>query len=322
MVFILAALAPGTAWGINLIPLLDSELGNRPGVFSYRLRHHDRTKVRGQDTHLTRTAQDIDAFWPVFRTGNNELNLYGGISARELDSGLRFPGSGRELPQNLYRVRLGFGVEHRTEQGWIWGLVSLINSPTDRPFSGRNVVGINSTLILRIPHRGDNAWIFYLNYNSTRSTFRGAPLPGLGYWIEHGKQFRAMIGLPFAVDWRPVPRLVLNATYIPIRNVSAKASYKIGERLRAYTSFSWSHKRYLLSDRAIDDERLYSYEKRITAGLEIRLTKFIRVNLSAGYVFDRYYFFGEGFEDRRNDRVDLENGVVLTATLGFAFKWW
>ncbi len=313
---------PETASALNLIPLLDSELGNRPGMISYRVRHHDRAKIRHQDSHLARTDQNIQIFWPVFRSGSNELNLYGGISAREFETELRFPSSERKLPDDLYRLSLGFGFEHINERGWLWNLVNFLNSPTDKPLANGDVIGINSTLVLRIPHRANNALILFLNYSSIRSSFKGVPLPGIGYWYERGQQIRTMIGLPFALDWRPAPRAKLLVNYIPVRDLSATFSYQLTERVKAYLNFDWSSDSYLLADRTDIDERLHSYEKRLGIGLQIALARFIHLDLSAGYVFDSYFFFGEGFEDRENDRVDLEGGAIFSASLNFGFKWW
>ena len=313
---------PEKARAVNLIPLLDSEIGNRPGLISYRLRRHDQARVRGQETNLTRTDHDISFFLPVARSGDNELNLYAGLSVREFETDLRFPSSGRELPDDLYRLSLGFGFEHRTEQGWIWSLVNLLNSPSNNPLTSMEVMGLNSTLVLRIPHRANNALILFLNYSSIRSSFNGAPLPGIGYWYESGEQLRTMLGLPFALDWRPTPEASLLVNYIPLRDLSASLSYKLSENLKAYLSFEWSVDSYLLANRTDNDERLYSYEKSLGLGLQVRLTRYLNLDLMAGYVFDRFLFYGHDYGNRDDDRVDLDQGLILSASLGLGFRWW
>jgi hypothetical protein len=123
--------------------------------------------------------------------------------------------------------------------------------------------------------------------------------------------FNAVIGVPFsAIEWKPIEKLTFEASYFPVRHVRARATWRIFRPLRAYLGFDWDNERYMLADRSDDDDRFYYYEKRFTGGARFDL-KHVGVEVYGGYVFDRFYFLGDGYSDRHKDRF-VRIGV----------RWW
>jgi hypothetical protein len=83
--------------------------------------------------------------------------------------------------------------------------------------------------------------------------------------------------------------------------------------------FDWTNDRYFRADRPDPDERLFYYEKRIRAGVIIGLARQLYVEVAGGYSFDRFYFEGEGYSDRGQNRVDVEDGPFAAIRLGTRF---
>jgi hypothetical protein len=46
----------------------------------------------------------------------------------------------------------------------------------------------------------------------------------------------------------------------------------------------------------------------------------VGVEVYGGYVFDRFYFLGESYSDRRKDRFDVEAGPFVGIRIGV--RWW
>ena len=89
--------------------------------------------------------------------------------------------------------------------------------------------------------------------------------------------------------------------------------------MRFYAAFNWANESHFLADRTVTDARFYSYEKRLGGGMQIDLPWLLRLDLSAGYAFDRFYFQGKQYSDRNNDRVNVGSGVFLSFQLRLQF---
>jgi hypothetical protein len=66
--------------------------------------------------------------------------------------------------------------------------------------------------------------------------------------------------------------------------------------------------RYLLAERADPDDRLFYYEKRVRVGAIIGLARWLFTDITGGYSFDRFYFEGESYSDRNQNRIDVDSG--------------
>ena len=88
---------------------------------------------------------------------------------------------------------------------------------------------------------------------------------------------------------------------------------------RLFGAFNWSNEAHFLADRMDNSDRFYSFEKRITGGMQFDLIWRLRLELAAGYAFDRFYFVGKQYSDRNNDRVNVGAGVFGAIQLRLQF---
>jgi hypothetical protein len=179
---------------------------------------------------------------------------------------------------------------------------------------------INATAALRVPARERDAWVFFLNYGSNREFWPHIPIPGVGYSYHPSDQFKAVVTTGVvSVEYRPVEALTLSALYVAVRTVDVRLTYQLFRPVRLWVGFDWTNERYLLADRADPDDRLFYYEKRVRAGVIVGLARQLFVDMDVGYSFDRFYFEGEDYGDRGQNRIDVDDGPFVQVRLGTRF---
>ena len=173
------------------------------------------------------------------------------------------PDTDQPFPQELWDVRLGGSYKHLFDNGWIGGASISLGSAGDEPFVyGRDFIGGINTF-LTVPQGDCNYWLFSLSYsNNSELQF---PIPGVAFVWQPTDNFRMNIGLPFQLLYRPTDDLTLDFSYMLLRTVHARATYRLGPHLRVYAGYDWGNDEYPLSDRTEDDDRLFYYDQRVAA---------------------------------------------------------
>jgi hypothetical protein len=299
---------------------LSPEFNKAMGRADYRFTLFPDRGVRNQPTDFGYDQHNVTLNVPVYQDSRNEFSLTGRLRYQDYDTRAVFHGSGTPFPQELYDVRFGPTFRHKFDNDWIGGISLTLGSASDKPFDSVDELIGQAIAFLRVPHRERNAWVFSLIYTSDQEFLSGIPIPGIAYQWVPSDTFNAVIGVPFsAVEWKPIEQLTLEASYFPVRHVRARATWQIFRPLRAYVGFDWDNDRYMLADRTDEDKRLFYYEKRLTGGVRFDL-KHVGVELYGGYVFDRFYFLGEGYSDRRKDTFDVAAGPFVGIRIGV--RWW
>ena len=230
------------------------------------------------------------------------------------------PADGIPLPGELWEVRVGGNYRGVVRKDWIWGVNASIGSASNEPFQAGDAFDGTLGGLLRIPHKERNAWLFFLYFATNREFLNYVPLPGAGYWWEPSDTFRAVVGIPFAsFTYYPIEKLSLNLSYFPVRNIQAKASYRISWLLTAFAGFDWRNQRYFRADRDDNDDRIFYYEKRSGGGLRVAVMKQLALTFEGGWAFDRFYFEGDEYGDRDRNRINVDGSPYVVAKIGGRF---
>ena len=58
---------------------------------------------------------------------------------------------------------------------------------------------------------------------------------------------------------------------------------------------------------------------RVLLGIQKRFRNNITIDFTSGYVFDRFFFRGQGFEDRNRDRIEIGAGPFIAVEAALRF---
>jgi hypothetical protein len=302
----------GTRYGIGL-------LGARYGMPGYGAMWIPAQPVANQPTDLGLLRQDLSLFAPIHREGADTAAVGFGIRNTIFSTDAILPTSGRKFPDTLWDIQAGMAYSHRWDNGWTTGAVVSAGSASDRPFRQSNVLVASLALYTAFPVIEQDAWILGISYTPT-SDFP-YPLPIVSYYWRPGDDLEMNIGIPFFVRWRFAPDLTFEGVWVPIRTLSARVTWQAPAvpGFRLYAAFDWANESYFLADRTVREHRFYSYEKRLAAGMQFDLLYRLRLDISAGYAFDRFYFQGRDYSQRDRDRVDVGAGPFGAISLRLQF---
>jgi hypothetical protein len=276
----------------------------------YRATWFPDESVAGQATKLGYVEQDVSVGFPLWHCGADDFGASVGVRDELFHTHAVLPTTGQPFPDDLWNVRLGASYRHDFENGWTAGGSANVGSASDRPFHGIDEMTAGVNAFLRVPSGEHNAWLFSLAYSPTSEL--PFPIPGVAFLYQPSDRFRANLGLPFQLRYRPLDDLTLDFSYMLLRTVHARATYRLCDLLWAYGGFDWSNESYFLADRPDTRDRFFSYDKRLSGGVEVPLGGHVLLGLAGGYVFDRFYFEGRSYSDRHFNRVDVAPGPFLS----------
>lgn len=300
----------GTQFGAAL-------LATKNGLPGYGVTWYPSAPVRNQNTELSLSRQELSLFTPFWKDGPDTAIGFLGIKNSRFDTKAVLPDSGQEFPDGLWDVNAGVSYSHTFAEGWTAGVNVNAGSPSDKPFSQADVLTAGIVAFLTTPGAENDHWIFALLYSPTADT--RYPIPGVAYFFQPNSFFEANIGIPFLLKWKPWDDVTFEAFYLPIRTASARLTWDTLPGVRSFAAFNWGSETYFLANRAEYQDRLFAFEKRVTAGVSFDLPLNLAVELSGGYAFDRIYFQGSEYADRYNDRVTVDNGWFVQLQLRLKF---
>jgi hypothetical protein len=275
--------------------------------------------VRGQNTRLGISREEVACTGPVWQDDADEWTASANLREEAIRTGgAVLPATGQPLPHDLWDVRLGTGYRRLFDNGWIAGVNVNVGSASDQPFHGlaEMTAGVNASL--RVPSVERNAWLFTLNYSATSEI--PFPIPGVAYLLNPSDRFQAVLGFPFAsVNCRPTDDLTLSVSYALLTNVNARATYRVAPWLRVYTAFNVENESYFPVGRPDDRDRLFYYDDKVSAGVQCGLGPNWSLDVSGGYLFDRYFFEGRSRSDSNANRIDVGDGPFAGASLQLHF---
>jgi hypothetical protein len=291
--------------------------GQPPVLATYRVLWIPDQPVRGQATDLSLVRQDFTFTAPTWHDATNELTWSARLRSEILHEDAVFPVSGVRLPPDLWNVGLGGAYRHRFDNDWVAGAGVQVGSASDKPFHGWDEMNVGVSAFLRLPQGDRNAWVFTLAYSPTAQL--PIPIPGVAYVWVPSDQLRMNIGVPFQVTYRPADDLTLSLSYMLLTTVHARMTYRWWGPLRLYVGYDWENEAYLPADRPDRRDRLVSYDMRLSGGLQAGPGGHWLLDLSGGYVFDRFYAYGNSSALNSPDRIDVGAGPFLALSCGL--RW-
>ena len=313
-------LAPTTA-SAQLEQWLSPTLGELMTRADYRVTWYPDERVRRQPAELGLIEHRGSVFLPLFQDATDEIALGGSVRFQDLDTHAILPDSFEPFPDRLWDVRITPSYRHRFDNGWTAGGLVSVGSASDKPFHSWDELVVRANAFLRIPHGERNAWFFTLNYanHGGEGYFENIPLPGIAYMYSPSDRFTAVIGAPFSsIQAELIDKLTAQIVYTPVRSIRARLIWNPFRPLRIWAGFDWDHDFYLRAGRGDEDDKLFYYEKRLHGGIRFDL-RHVGVELSGGWAFDRFYFEGESYRDRRENRVDVGDGPFVVLRVGVRF---
>jgi hypothetical protein len=286
--------------------LMSPVVGHYPYHADFRTLGFADVPVSGQSTNLGYWQQDFSLGVPIWQDCRNEWSASANVRAEFFHTGAILPTTDQPFPDELWSVRFGTTFRHLFDNGWIAGSTVSVGSASDKPFHSIDEMTAGLNAFLRIPSGEHNAWLFTLNYSVTGEL--PFPVPGVAYVWQPSDCFRANIGLPFMLWYRPIDDLTLDLSYMLLRNVHARVTYRLCPLVSLHTGYDWSNESYFLVDRPDVNDRFFSYDQRLTAGALFHLSRAVSLDFSAGFVFDRYYYEGHSSTSGEFNRINIGNG--------------
>jgi hypothetical protein len=304
----------------DVLRWISGDLGKVRPALNYQFLGYSTEEVAAQGKDFKMTEHRLFTFVPFLQSPQRDASVYLNLRAQDVGTAAILPDTRESFPDELWDIRLGGQYRQRFENGWTGGVALGFGSASDKPFASWDEIFLDVNLFTRIPAGGRNAWLLFLNYSKTREFLPNIPLPGVGYWYEPNDQARLVVGIPFAfLNLRPVKEVSLSLSYFIVRSVRARVTYSPLQSLHLYGNFEWRNESYYRAERQDDKDRLFYYEKQISAGIQVSLNRQVSIDLSGGYAFDRFYFEGRDYEDRNQNRVSIGNGPLVALRAGVRF---
>lgn len=285
-------------------------------ILDYDVRHYPRGGVSGKRGRLDMTRHHFAA--GIMDSDESAMGINTRINWLQLSSDATLP-DGRKLPSNLMDVQVEVFVP------WFPPLSEFsiaFGSASDKPFASGDEMFVDITWLAPPISGNDGQFLFLINWNTNREFFNGVPLPGLAYRYhdEDVDNLKLVLGFPYsAVRWKATDWLQINAEYEFPRTVHTRVDFLLDHNVRLYGGFDWTNERFALHDRMEKDDRLFYYEKRLTAGARWNISDEMFIDVSGGWAFDRMFFEGRGYDDRDDNRLDIKDGPFIGLTFGWQF---
>jgi hypothetical protein len=303
--------------GGGMFQMFSPVVGHMLPRADYRFTWFPEEPVRGQPTNLGYFQQDFSASLPVWQDCADEFSLTTHLRAEVFQTSAILPDTDQPFPHELWNIHFGGSYRHLFDNGWIAGGSVSVGSASNKPFHSIEEMTAGVNAFLRLPRGEHEAWLFTLSYSPTSEL--PIPIPGVAYLYQPSPEFRAVLGLPLMLMYRPMDDLTLDFSYMLIRTVHAAATYRLCPPVRIYLAYDWSNESYFLVPRLSDDDRLFYYDMRLTTGLRAVLGPHAAIDFAGGYVFDRFYFEGQHFSDNHLNRVDVGNGPFIGLRAEFRY---
>lgn len=258
---------------------------------------------------------------PVHADDRQELFVGARIANRDVRvDGVSLPDTGEDFPECLWDITFNALYRMQLDNGWTVGVQGEVGSASDEPFHSIDEMIFTVNGFMRMPLNQQWAIMVYLNWTTQREFLRYIPIPGIAVEYAPDETFQLVVGAPFSsIRWMPTPQLVLEGQYLMMRTVRARATYHFIDDVSVYVGYEWGHDSWHRADAPEADDWLFSYEQRVLAGARWDITENVYIDAYGAYIFERFWFEGEDYDEREFNRLDLDEGALLGVNLGVRF---
>lgn len=253
---------------------------------------------------LDMSTSNIGVVFPVMMRKDMKMLSTVNYKRMDIDTNALFPETQQKVPDAL--EDLSFSIAGRTKManGMTTGAEFRFGSASDSLFHSTDEIKLGATFFVRMPSAGPNAWYFFLDGDNSRDDL--PVLPGVGYMISQSDDAWALIGLPFMMaHYQPTDRLTLDLKYMVLRDLHARATARITEKLDTFVAFDWNTDRFERAGRNDDSIEIQSTEKTLSTGLTVQIHQNLTIELVGGYAFDRSLFEAKDYTSRRDNMIDI-----------------
>jgi hypothetical protein len=290
--------------------------GGGPPI-GYRAFGEPTVDVDNQPTTFEHWGQELSAAFPAWTSDPHLVLISASVSNDLYDTAAVFPTSGLEFPESLWNIRLGANYIRTLRNDWkLMGGIN-IGSASDVPFGALRDVNPAVFSFLSIPWSGEDAWNLGVFYSPLAEI--PFPIPTVAYHWHASDELEMNIGLPAQITWRPTEQFTFTGSYMLLHTITARGNWQIDENWCAYVAYENRNRAWFMHDRERDDERLFSYDQAVLTGIKRTFLEKFAAELTAGYMFGRFYFIGEDYDDRNQDRIDVDAGLTVSAQVGLAW---
>jgi hypothetical protein len=266
--------------------------------------------VANQPSHLGFLRQDVGISVPVYSDCTDTWAVSFSGRNETFSTEAILPKSDRRFPEDLWAINFGTTYAHRFDEGWYAGGTVTFGSASDEPFHSIREMTVGLGAFAYIPVGARDAWLLSLFYSPTAEI--NFPIPMAAYIYNPSDYLRINIGLPFQVMYRPTEDIRIDFAYMLLRTVHAQVSYRVLPSVSLHVGFDWENESYFLAGRQDVNDRLFYYDKRLSAGVLFQVCSNFTIDLSGGYTFDRFYFEGAQYSDKSTNIVNVGDGPYLS----------
>jgi hypothetical protein len=165
------------------------------------------------------------------------------------------------------------------------------------------------------------ALVFAIDWDGNRTFLPDVPLPGFAYTRQVDETLTFIVGVPLSsVTWSPLPKLTLEAGYLPIESFDAAVGYEFAPHWTAFGNLETRSTAFAL-DEIEGNDRLIFQQRRAEVGVRWAPTRgrqAFALTVAGGYAWGQE--FSVGFDSRETDELaDLGDEPYLRVGLELKF---
>lgn len=306
--FLLTLSASQSAWAFELAQGLTPP-SMQKATLNYVGYLYDRSEFPAENANMSYQLLDISV--PVYKTEDRSLSV--SFSGTEMKIDPAQNGYSR-----FYDLKGGISYTRVIGEKRMWSVIANYGSASDKPFQDPDVSTLGITAIYTYPSDETSSWLLLANYSNNRPILNNIPLPGFAWFYNPSKEFRLVLGAPFAsVNWQFAENWGVNMFTLVPWIIKGSLYYKITPFAQAYGGLDFSQVTYLPYGREDKNDRLFYDEKKLFIGVRSPLSKTIFADFEAGHAFDRRFFIAENYEINPGNEVEIGNAYYAKLSLRF-----